>query len=87
MDGVKFCQRGEDGHASGGDGHKKGKDSKGNSLMPLQSAAENGEFSYQYLLKTCTKMDLVGKLIGMDKKAHIMLHINQRRMFISSIAY
>eukprot|EP00944_MAST-04C_sp_MAST-4C-sp1_P013266 g13266.t1 len=40
---------------------RKGKDSRGNSTTPLQSAAENEQLEIaQYLVKTCTTVDLIG---------------------------
>ncbi len=41
---------------------KEGKDSRGGSLTPLQSAAMNEQFEIvQFLVKTCTKVDLIGQ--------------------------
>ena len=41
---------------------KEGKDSGGDSGTPLQMAVRNEQFEIvQYLVKTCTKVDLIGQ--------------------------
>ena len=60
---------------------KEGKDSDGYSRTPLQSAAENEQFEIvQYLVKTCTTVDLIGQTNSvMVVIVYIMLHLYSKK--------